>query len=625
MAGNADASKWSVKISASLSSFKNLYGVMDKGQRKGTQTRHTQSAQGAKSFGVRPAKGAERELKRSAALKMSGSQACLPSCFLLVTCFGHSLVMTVGLQQNFKSEMFNFYHTLMLEEGKETTIFLSKEMPKRCYFVLKESKISALFRVRVTPCDVPIEWSIRVPKISANYFGKTISDNLNTPEALRFQKATKKVWTLFSYRGNSVETYTGASYHSTAYMLEFLSIEKDTHITVYLTTDPRSDHFYPELPVDPRIDVIDVGPTTVTLAWKQSPSALPPPGSLQYCLLVNENYNYKSLCAAETAAQALGVEWPPALGLSPSAGRLAPQQLKALSRSELSLSKKGSSAAVKQVCVGVRSTYTVSHLTPGVQYYFDVFVVNFLTNTSAAYTGTFARTLENPEPIVSQLKDGKVVQLRLDGRKQSFYTLLYQAKQKQVQFAFQSCSGQLQVQISKEGEVLMSESFAGLRHFILKGRLGDTYLVHLWSTGSSAASVKVQVSSLFHKPFFPALPESLKIKSFNKLRSCNSVTIAWLGTQELSKYCIYKKVIGEDQAWMETRKVDRCSGPESRQKSEKVLCKFFHDLNLQRAVTAETIGGLEAGTAYLLDVYLIGSSGIPVRYYSRVVKTRKRC
>ncbi|XP_039222770.1 protein NDNF-like [Crotalus tigris] len=556
---------------------------------------------------------------------MSGPQMCLPSWFLLVMCFSHPLITVVGLQQNLKNEMFHFYQMFMLAEGKEMTIFLSKGMPQRCYFVPKESKISAFFTVRITPCDVPIEWSIRVPKTSANYFGKTISDNLNAQEVLRFQKGPKMAWTLFSYRGNSVETYTGASRHSTVYMLEFLSIERDTQIKAYLTTDPKSDHFYPELPMDPRIDVVGIGPTTVTLAWKQSPSALPPQGNIHYCLLANENYNFKSLCAAETAMQPSGVKRSPTLVVSPSAGSLTSQELQAPSKSEFSISDKGSDARVKEVCVGLTNTYTVSHLTPGIQYYFDVFAINFLTNTSAAYTGTFARTLGNPEPNVSKLKDGKTIQLRLDGRKWPFYNLLYQAMQKRVQFAFQSCSGQLHLEISKDGEVLMSERFAGLRHFTLKGRLGDTYLVHLRSTETSAASVKVQVSSLFHRPFFPALPESLKIRSLNKLRSCHSVTIAWLGTRELSKYCIYKKEIEEDQTWVATRKVDRCSGPESRQKSEKVLCKFFHGLNLQRAVTTETIRGLEAGTAYLFDVYLIGSSGIPIRYYSKVLKTRKRC
>ncbi|XP_013922756.1 PREDICTED: protein NDNF-like [Thamnophis sirtalis] len=466
----------------------------------------------------------------------------------------------------------------------------------------------------------------QIPRTKADKKCRLPQDNLNAQEVLRFQKGRKLVQTLFSYQGNSVETYTGASYHSTVYMLEFLSIEKDTQIKAYLTTDPKSDHFYPELPMDPRIDVIGIGPTTVTLAWKQSPSALlPSQGTIHYCLLVNENYNFKTFCAAETATQTSGVKRPPSLAISPSTESLTSRELKGPSKSEVSMSYKGGNAQVKPVCVGLTNAYTVSHLTPGIQYYFDVFAVNFLTNTSAAYTGTFARTLENPQPNVGKLKDGKVIQLRLDGRKHPFYNLLYQATQKQVQFAFQSCSGQLQVEISKDGEVLMSERFAGLRQFILKGRLGDTYLVHLWSAETSAASVKVQVSSLPHRPFFPTLPESLKIKSFNKLRSCHSVTIAWLGTQELSKYCIYKKEIEEDQAWVAIRKADRCSGPESRQKSEKVLCKFFHNLNLQRAVTTETIRGLEAGTAYLFDVYLIGSSGLPIRYYSKIVRTRKRC
>lgn len=441
----------------------------------------------------------------------------------------------------------------------------------------------------------------------------------------QFQKTAKTASTLFSYRGNSVETYTGTSYYSAVYMLEFLSIERDTHITVYLTMGPTLEHLYPELPVDPRIDVIGVGHTTVTLAWKHSPAVLQYKENMQYCLLMNEEHNYKSLCAAETAVRSSGMKSPQALALSLSPYILDPQQVMALSTAELSLISQTSNGEVRQVCVGTKNTYTVPNLTPSTQYYFDVFVVNFLTNASAAYTGTFARTLEAPEPKVTELKDGKVIQLILDGRKQKRYHLQYQARHKQVQFAFQSCSGQVQIEISRDRKVLMSESFAGLRHFTLKGRLGDRYLVHLGSTEPSNASVKIQVSSVFHKPFFPVLPESLKIKSFSKLRTCDSVTIAWLGTRELSKYCIYKKQIEEDQVWMETRNADRCSGLESRPKSDKVLCKYFHDLNLQRAVTTQTITGLKAGTVYLFDVYLIGSSGIPVRYYSKTVKTRKKC
>ncbi|NXG28878.1 NDNF protein, partial [Dromaius novaehollandiae] len=555
-------------------------------------------------------------------LKMSWVWFYLPLHLLMAVCLCHSIRAPTT---SFKSDLFNFYHSLILADGKETTVHLLKDIPKRYYFVLEEGRAPAPFTITVTPCDVPIEWSILIHKASASFLGKAAHGDRDTQEVSKSQKTPSIASTIFNYKGNSVETYVGMSSYSALYMLEFLSTERDTHITVYLTTDTTSGHLYPELPVDPRIDVIGIGHTTVTLAWKHSPSVLQHRENIQYCLLVNEKHNYKSLCAAETAIRSSGMKLPPMLALSLSPYLLEPQQVMILSNSELSIINKASSGEVRQICMGTKNTYTVPSLSPSTQYYFDVFVVNLLTNASAAYTGTFARTLEEPEPKMTELKDGKVIQVVLDGKKQKFYSLQYQARHKRVQFTFQSCRGQVRVHITKNGKTVASENISGLRYFSLKGNLLDTYLVQLRSTEQSNSSVKVQVSSHFHKPLFPLLPESLKIKSFSKLRTCNSVTIAWLGTQEESKYCVYKKRIEEDQVWMELQSTDRCAGPESRHKSEKVLCKYFYDINLQRAVTTETIKGLDAGTLYLFDVYLIGPSGIPVRYHSKVVKTRKKC
>ncbi|XP_027762936.1 protein NDNF-like [Empidonax traillii] len=555
---------------------------------------------------------------------MSWLRFYLPLHILMAACLCHSIKAPTSSQQSFRTDLFNFYHSLILADGKETTVHLMKDIPKRYYFVLEESRVLSPFTITVTPCDVPIEWSILVHKASASSLGKETQGDHDTQEVSQSQKASSIVSTIFNYKGNSVETYMGMSSHSALYMLEFLSTERDTHITVYLTTDTTSGHLYPELPMDPRIDVIGVGHTTVTLTWKHSPSVLQHRESIQYCLLVNEKHNYKSLCAAETAIRSSGMKLPPTLALSLSPYLLEPQQVMILSNSELSIINKVSSGEVRQICMGTKNTYTVPNLSPSTQYYFDVFVVNLLTNASAAYTGTFARTLEEPEPKVTELKDGKVIQVVLDGKKK-FSSLQYQARHKKVQFSFQLCRGQVRVHITKNGKTVASENISGLRYFSLKGKLLDTYLVQLRSTEESNSSVKVQVSPHFHKPLFPLLPESLKIKSFSKLRTCNSVTIAWLGTQEESKYCVYKRRIEEDQVWRELQNADRCSGPESRHKSEKVLCKYFYDLNLQRAVTTETIKGLDAGTLYLFDVYLFGPSGIPVRYHSKVVKTRKKC
>ncbi|XP_019357760.1 PREDICTED: protein NDNF-like [Gavialis gangeticus] len=558
-------------------------------------------------------------------LKMSRVWIYLLFQFLIAISLCHLKNVPAGSQQSFKNGLFNFYHSLILADGKETTIHLLKDIPKRYYFILREDRAPIPFTVTVTPCDVPIEWSILVHKTSTNFLGKTAHGNYDTQDISKSQKIPNSVSTVFNYKGNSAETYVGMTSFSAIYLIEFLSTERDTHITVYLTSDITSGHLYPELPMDPLIDVVGIGHTVVTLAWKHSPSVLQHKENIQYCILVNEKHNYKSLCVAETAIRSSGIKLPPTLSLSLSPDLLDSQQVMIVSKQELSVINKLNNGEVRQICMGTMNTYTVTNLSPSTQYYFDIFVVNLLTNASAAYTGTFARTLEEPDPKVTELKDGKIIHLTLDKKNWKFYNLQYQAKHKRVQFTFWSCSGQISVQITRNRKIVASENFAGLRLFSLKGKLMDTYLVQVRSVEQSNTSVKVQVSSHIHKPLFSALPDSLKIKSFSKLRTCNSVTIAWLGPQKQSKYCVYKKRIEEDQVWTEVRSTDRCSGPESRNKYEKVLCKYFYDRNLQRAVATETIKGLDAGTLYLFGVCLIGPSGIPVRYHSRVVKTRKKC
>lgn len=55
----------------------------------------------------------------------------LHSCLLVLMCFSHSLEMASSLQQSFKSDLLNFYHSVILADGKETTIHLLKDIPKR--------------------------------------------------------------------------------------------------------------------------------------------------------------------------------------------------------------------------------------------------------------------------------------------------------------------------------------------------------------------------------------------------------------------------------------------------------------------------------------------------------------
>ncbi|KAM9323732.1 protein NDNF-like [Gastrophryne carolinensis] len=524
---------------------------------------------------------------------------------------------------NYRRDFFKPYQSVVLPDGRETTIYLLKDITKRYYFTLEEN--SSHFSITVTPCDVPIEWSILQYKESNAFRGKT-AEKYRTFNNQKAQSYYKTVSTLYHCKGNSVENYVGTSSYSSLFVLEFLSTERDTHISVYLTTDLAHGNLFPELPGDPRIDVSSVSHNSISLVWKPSPSATKQKESIQYCVLVNEKHNYKSLCAADTAIRSASRKWPKLASFPMSQYLEDYQQIMLLSKSDIGFIHKSNNLDVRQMCIGNKNTYTVSNLSSNTQYYFDVFVVNLLTNASAAYTGTFAKTWTEPKPKVMQLKDGKMVQINFDGRKQKAYSFQYEALHKRVQFTLQTCKGQIRAQISRNGKLLVTETIQGLRHITLKGKVMDKYLAVFKSSDAMGnTSAIIQASSHIQKYLFPFFPASLKIKSFNRLRTCDSVTIAWLGTQERNMYCVYKKKVQEDQIWRESSNINQCLGPDSRPRSEKVLCKYFHDINVQRAVTTETINGLEKGKSYMFDVYLVGHSGTLVRYQSKIVKTRKTC
>uniref|UniRef100_UPI00398F3CB5 protein NDNF-like n=1 Tax=Pristiophorus japonicus TaxID=55135 RepID=UPI00398F3CB5 len=528
----------------------------------------------------------------------------------MVLCQGHG---PVSVPQRRWEGAPPYNYSPLLPNGAEITVFLFRDQPQSHYFLVKEDR--SPFSVTVTPCDAALEWRLSVQEWLPH--GAHRSGN---PEAPR---------DLFTYTGNAAETYVRVSSPSALYSLQVTATQGDTRIRVYMTTSPESKPPYPELPFDPRVHVTSVGQSTVSLAWKASPSVLRFEGNIQYCLLVNQRHNFRSLCAAEAQAGLAGDPWPdlPVVSIY-SEGRvmhltrmedlLLPSQYLSKPRS------KEHKSDVLRLCIGNRNAYQVWDLQPHTLYNFDVFAVNVLTNTSSAYTGTFAKTLQRPDPSILHLKEGMMIQVNVGKDGQKFYSFRPGNWHRKVQFTFYSC-GEVHVQIERNGKLVTSENTENLKHFQLKGKAKARYVVGIKSLGPSGASVKILVSTRPNKPLFPRLPHKLTLRTFDKLRTCNSVTVAWLGTREQNKYCLYKREIKEGQAEKELKKPNRCLGPETRKVSEKVRCKYFHNFNSQRAVTVEKVTGLVAGTTYLLDVYVIGHRGHSVKYQSKVVKTRKAC
>ncbi|XP_035802362.2 protein NDNF [Amphiprion ocellaris] len=543
--------------------------------------------------------------------------------------------------------------TTWLPEGKITSVTLPKGRTRRLYFMLK--KKAPAMSVTVSPCDLPIEWSLAA---------RTLKDKPLKSLQWSTKKSVPEVWwrgpateeKIHSFAGNAVDTYRGPSYPpASIYILRLRSKQQNTRATVFLHEGLGPSGVFPLLPADPRVHTLGVGMTSVTLSWAPSASITGLPDTQNnhdYCVLVNSRQNYGSLCAAQQSMRKENdqkqekKEKKRRVTVWPILKEWWWQQWDSFPGPQTSSpsSLTDEFADLQCACEGTESVCTVSDLLPDTQYYFDVFVIDRLNGTSSAYKGTFARTHEEARPAITTLREGELRWVTFHDRgskSEQFFSFRPRGWQQSGLLTLQSCGGdeKVRVTVSSKGQVLTSQAVGGdLVHIWLQG--SPSYLIHLEREGITSgqipaagdpalpgglmASVKMQTSSSYHRRGVPSLPSTLQIKSFNRLRGCNSVTLAWMGTEERSLYCVYRRQLGNREA-ESTALTAPCLGPESRSDTERVLCKYFQELNPRRAVTTAVIGGLEPGMAYVFDVYLMRRWGIPVKYASKMVKTRKEC
>lgn len=533
-----------------------------------------------------------------------------------------------------------FHDSSIIPDGAEISSYLFRDAPKRYYFVVEEDNTP--LSITITPCDAPLEWKLTLQELPEESSGEGSGE----PEPLEQQKQRQQVLNelgtdLYSYKGNDVESYLASNSPSGLYRLELISTEKDTNFKIYATTTPDSDQPYPELPYDPRVDVTSLGRTTVTLAWKPSPTISQLRQPVQYCVIINKEHNFKSLCAVEAklnADDAFMTAPKPGLDFSPfdfayfgftsdhGPHRERKNRAKPVTP-RLSLhTARARKVDLQQICIGNKNIFTVSGLKPDTQYYFDIFAVNTNSNMSTAYVGTFAKTKEEAKQKTMELKDGKVTDVFVKRKGVKFLRFSPVSSHQKVMLYVHSCLDAVQIQVRRDGKLMLSQNMEGVRQFQLRGKPKAKYLIRLKGSKRGASMLKILATNRPNKQPFPSLPEDTRIKVFDKLRTCSSVTVAWLGTQDRNKFCVYRKLVENNYSEeQKKREQNQCIGPDTRKKSEKVVCKYFHSHILQKAVTTETIRGLQPGKSYLLDVYVIGHGGHSVKYQSKLVKTRRSC
>ncbi|XP_067899209.1 protein NDNF-like [Heterodontus francisci] len=577
----------------------------------------------------RPELEERRDLKGSKSLWNMMSTTCRNLLYVLLVSLACPAQKLPGRDLDLVQALYNQLtpqDLTAIPNGAEITGFLKKDTPKRYYFIVEED--SSPVAVRVTPCDTPLQWTLTLQELQDQSSG----DGSGELEPLNLQKDPKETTCgqnaeLFHYQGNDVESYDIVDSPAGIYRLELISIEKDTIFNIYATTTPESDQPYPKLPSDSRLDVTFVGHTSVSLVWKPSPAISQFHQPAQYCVVINKKHNYKSLCAIEAKLKESDLfkkvrqselDWR--MSKSPRLDDMVNHPPIGSRSTKLSV---GHLADIQKTCTGTKNMFTVSRLKPNTQYYFDVFVLNLLTNVSSAYIGTFVKTKAKLKQKVMELKGGRVTEIFI--KRGGSKTLRFKpvSSHRLVTVSLQSCYQLVHVQIRQNRKLVTSQNVEGVEHFQFIGKPKARYLLRLVASKGRRALLKVHITTHPNKQPFPALPSDTRLKVFDRLRTCSSLTVAWLATQEMNKYCIYRKLVAGKEKPKELQ--NYCLDPTTRSKSEKVSCQYFRGSTPQKAVKTERIESLEPGKTYQLDVYVIGPGENSVKYQSKIVRTRKTC
>uniref|UniRef100_H3BBP8 Protein NDNF n=1 Tax=Latimeria chalumnae TaxID=7897 RepID=H3BBP8_LATCH len=526
-------------------------------------------------------------------------------------------------------------HPSVILNGAEVTGFLRKAVPNRLYFAAEVDNTPVT--VRVMPCDAALQWNLTLLELPVQIIGQG-SCNFETLGLWMklFDETDAPGLDVFSHRGNEVESFYTENSPAGLYKLELLSTEKDTVFKVYASVTNEPAVPYPDLPDDPRIQVTSVGHASVSLAWEPISEASQDRHGTGYCVFRNQEHNYKTLCAVESKLRE-------SEAFKPTSWDLPVQELvKAVATDQVvgrknalgqSFGNIGSTEptlfhkkGLQMVCIGDQTNFTFDSLKPGTLYYFDVFAVNSLTQRSSAYTGAFTETIRRSRSKILELKDGVLTEVFVKRKGIRLLSFDPAFSQGQITVAIHSCLQKVKLQILQNGKIATSERIEGVRHFQVSNNTGDKHLIILKGGKKGPGLLKIYATTRPHEQPFPSVPRGTSLKVFDKLTTCSSVTVAWMGTKKRNKYCLYLKPLEETLDLQLTRwHQNSCLGPGNRLKKEKVICKHLHGQNIHSSIIAERVEGLEPGKMYLLDVYVTGQTKHTFKYPGRIVRTRLSC
>lgn len=429
----------------------------------------------------------------------------------------------------------------------------------------------------------------------------------------------RKESTLVREVGRESMEYVRDSMPSGNLHLYMTATENETTARVYVTTESKMDEFFPKLPRKKRLNLINITTKAVTVSWDHSPSVnLYKQTEVQYCLVMSAVKYYATYCE-------LTQEQRPSSFNDQQNFRNSKSNHMQNTMSSVNANSIGKPIVA---CTQYKTTYLFENLEPDTKYHLSLFAINTHSGGSVAFEGaSFVTRIEKQfTDTVVTLRDGRMYASYLNPARASFRLYEYPVDhfRRQVVITVQPCTGYIRVNLYKDGQILRKSVFEELKTFAITNVKPGVLRIKVVNDDSDAKLYKIWASIRPSRNPYPRLPVDTSIKVLEHGRTCNSVTLAWLGSTEKHDYCLYKRMEEEEYfKQLILEESNQCQGPPA--KMEKIFCRRFKVNNDSQLIMKASVKELKPATTYRFDLYASKPNRQQLSYRTVWVKTKRDC
>ena len=258
-------------------------------------------------------------------------------------------------------------------------------------------------------------------------------------------------------------------------------------------------------------------------------------------------------------------------------------------------------------------------LNPGQFYYVNLFAVSQYSNRSRSYRGLYlprARHLR-----MKRLDLESTFNLRIN-KKSSYHVMYFDLTAPgTIRLTFVACQGPVSVVIATNARVLKKLAFGSIKTHLLKSATVGRYFVTVTKKFIGNLDLRVHLSKGRRRGPFPRLPKGISVKEWPMLRTCKSVTIAWIAGNGKQQFCLY---IGRENFKASKQLQNVCFKPGNVAGNRMVTCLDKRIRKGKNAVFWRTIKDLRPCSEYVLYIQVKRRRSDDTLIY-RPLKVRTLC